>query len=619
MARSGSGGASRRAQRGVALLALLAVAVMVFAYVLTSRLNAASMFVAVDRDHNALVMARAKQALIGWMVINAAGDDASPGRLPCPEAPGDFNTVNEGRASGNCVLPAVGRLPWRQLGLEKLVDAAGEPLWYVVSPNWALASGAPPVKPTINSDTVGQLSLDGDSVVALIIAPGATLSTQACGGAAARAQSRPVAGPPDLRDYLECTNATFPADAAFASSAAGNPFNDQVLAIRTGDLVPALEAAIQQRMQREIAPALKGVYAAAPWRRSTFNVLTSTNPLYPFAAPFSNPQTANFRGAAGTYQGLPPFVYSETAPGSGTACTGDPRCDPLAVQWTGGTLSGASILSPSCTVVTGTTTRLDCSFYYICTILLCNPPTLNYTIQAQATGVGMALRQVNMSAPVGSANVTASIGGASAVFNTAGGINLTLTGTATPTGSGGFLSNLLGNTLCGLPLVEVILGCKQSLISVPIGVLADHPLLDANDATTGWFVRNEWHKYVYYAVADQSTPLALPAHGCDSSNCLRFNDGWYYNIRSLLVLSGSILPGQTRPSASALDYVEFQNGDLGTLYEQRPVRGRGMAPNANAPWNDRVVLVDWNSALQAPVQVIDANIPTVPVNVARLP
>jgi hypothetical protein len=44
-----------------------------------------------------------------------------------------------------------------------------------------------------------------------------------------------------------------------------------------------------------------------------------------------------------------------------------------------------------------------------------------------------------------------------------------------------------------------------------------------------------------------------------------------------------------------------------------------MAPNANAPWNDRVVLVDWNSALQAPVQVIDANIPTVPVNVARLP
>jgi uncharacterized membrane protein YeiB len=35
--------ANRRAQRGMALLGLLAVAVMVFAYVLTSRLNAAAL------------------------------------------------------------------------------------------------------------------------------------------------------------------------------------------------------------------------------------------------------------------------------------------------------------------------------------------------------------------------------------------------------------------------------------------------------------------------------------------------------------------------------------------------------------------------------------------------
>ena len=64
--------ASRRAQRGVALLGLLAVAVMVFAYVLTSRLNAASRFVGIDGDHNARVLARAKQALIGYMAQQAA-------------------------------------------------------------------------------------------------------------------------------------------------------------------------------------------------------------------------------------------------------------------------------------------------------------------------------------------------------------------------------------------------------------------------------------------------------------------------------------------------------------------------------------------------------------------
>jgi hypothetical protein len=77
--------ASRRAQRGAALIGLVAVAVMVFAYVLTSRLNAASQFVGVNREHNAQVLAQAKQALIGWMALNAAGTDANPGRLPCPE------------------------------------------------------------------------------------------------------------------------------------------------------------------------------------------------------------------------------------------------------------------------------------------------------------------------------------------------------------------------------------------------------------------------------------------------------------------------------------------------------------------------------------------------------
>src|SRR3970282_999540 len=108
--------ASRRAQRGIALLGLLAVAVMVFAYVLTSRLNAASKFVDIDRDTNAQVLSQAKRALIGWMAINAATDN-NPGRLPCPQAWGDVGTTNEGRAAGNCSVPAVGWLAWRTLRL----------------------------------------------------------------------------------------------------------------------------------------------------------------------------------------------------------------------------------------------------------------------------------------------------------------------------------------------------------------------------------------------------------------------------------------------------------------------------------------------------------------------
>ena len=177
--------ASARAQRGAALLALLAVAVMVFGYVLASRLNAASQFVAANRDANARALAQAKRALIGLMATTAANStEGNPGRLPCPEAPGYYgDPAQEGIAAPNCSLPAVGRLPWRTLGLEKLVDAAGEPLWYVVSPGWAIPS--PGANLTINSDTVGQLTLDGREAVALVIAPGPVMTVQAGSGCAA--------------------------------------------------------------------------------------------------------------------------------------------------------------------------------------------------------------------------------------------------------------------------------------------------------------------------------------------------------------------------------------------------------------------------------------------------
>jgi hypothetical protein len=96
-------------------------------------------------------------------------------------------------------------------------------------------------------------------------------------------------------------------------------------------------------------------------------------------------------------------------------------------------------------------------------------------------------------------------------------------------------------------------------------------------------------------VAQNNTAAVLPSvGGCDSSNCLRFNDPATRNIRMLLALAGRRLDTQTRPSASLSDYLEFQNADSGTLYEQRPMRMSKLAlPALNAPMNDRLVLVDW--------------------------
>ena len=217
---------ARRAQRGVALMLLLAALVMGAAWYLVRRLDTiAGDYTAASRAYNAQVLARAKQAIIGYVAMQAslAGEN-NPGALPCPEAPASFNSSSgtDGRMASNCTLPVVGRFPWRSIGTDKLVDAAGEPLWYVISTGWAY-NGSNTI---INSNSLGQLNIDGsagsdaDTVVALIIAPGPPVSVTASAGCAAWTQTRPTAAPPDLRNYLECENATSPADASFVTKCA---------------------------------------------------------------------------------------------------------------------------------------------------------------------------------------------------------------------------------------------------------------------------------------------------------------------------------------------------------------------------------------------------------------
>jgi len=79
----------RRLQRGAALLVLLAVLVLGASWFLVSRLDAlsAGIFTASHRNHNALVLSQAKQALIGYVAMNAAqSGENNPGRFPCRKA-----------------------------------------------------------------------------------------------------------------------------------------------------------------------------------------------------------------------------------------------------------------------------------------------------------------------------------------------------------------------------------------------------------------------------------------------------------------------------------------------------------------------------------------------------
>jgi len=577
---------TQRRQRGVALLVMTTIIALGAAWLLVGAFtNAATSREAVNRHDNARVLAEAKHALAGWMIRQAieAGEN-NPGRVPCPEAAGYIGTANEGIAAGNCTLPAVGRLPWRTLGLPKLRDASGEPLWYVVSPGWALPTVSSML--TINSNTVGQLTLDGttNAALALVIAPGPALAVQASTGCTARAQSRSAASP-DFRDYLECENATSPVDASFVTNGPLGSFNDQVVALTRRDVLPGLEAAISKRIEREIVPALKTVYGA------NFGISAAT-PVYPYAAPFADPGpgagTSDFQGVAGTYQGLLPFNQTRNC----TASAANPRCLPNLVGWTTspwayeaggwGTIEGADPLNcfweGDARVCEGTYKEDS-----VCSDPACGGLVIGLT--ATFSNVALGLRaldatQVEIFAhndPLPFDEAIAESGPTTASVSLAsnGTATVTVVGTVPNINSRGWGTHAVFR----LRLRREVIG--------------DHPLLDPNDPTTGWFVRNEWYRLLYYAVAQGQTAAQKATLPCvpgssAPTNCLRYRNAGIQQDgkRAIVLLEGRGLRNQVRPSATLTDYLDTtENTDLGTLYEQARI---------DQSVNDRVIIVDQN-------------------------
>ena len=560
---------ARPAQRGAALLVMLAVLVLGVAWFGVSQLAANANFAAAARERNAETLGRAKAALIGYVAHRAArSGENNPGRLPCPEAPGSAGGTNEGVAAGNCTLPAVGRFPWRTLGVEKLVDVAAEPLWYAVSPGWALV---PPgtATLTINSDTVGQLAIDGEpnAAVALIIAPGPAFAVQAAQGCVARAQSR-SALPPNVRDYLECENATSPADYQFASEGPAGSFNDQVVRITAADVLPAIEAAIAHRIEREIAPLLKSVYASAAWGTST------TNPVFPYAAPFSDPATSDYQGASGTFRGLLPFTFSQSC----NPAT-DPRCSTTFVQWRNAavpvvTLSGVSTPTYGCPVVTGSV--VQCSGTYVAAAA-----SVQLRFSAIATSVAMTLKQFDP------AKIAIRVReAASATWQP-----------ASPMLSGQFNADGSATISAAATMSSVPLTSYAFEIATDIGALADHALLDSSTATsTGWFLRNQWHRLTHYALAPTHAASGGTPRTCTETplTCLEIaNVAPAGKQRAVLILAGRALAGQSRPSANVADFLEFGNAATPAALE-RHAASTAIAPALKKPFNDRIIVVDAN-------------------------
>lgn len=586
--------AGRRRQQGAGLLVLAAALVLGVATILVVRVNEiGTRSIADHRRHNAAVLEHAKRALIGHVAMKAAeAGENNPGRLPCPESPNDAGTADEGRAGSSCApgFPTnknVGRLPWRTLGVDKLLDAKAEPLWYAVSPGWVYA-GANLV---INSNTLSQLTVDGEAntVVAVIIAPDVAMNVQASPGCSAQNQARSAPAPGiNPVNYVECFNsATL---TSFATSGPASSFNDQVLKVTVADLLPAIEAAIAARFEREIAARIRSAYsngdAANP------NPAWPATLALPFAAAFADPTTSAFKGSAASTAGLLPMTYSETSPGSGTACnpgTDGPRCDPTFVSWSGASLSGASVYSANCTATTAT--QVNCTFYRRCTpvfIIFCAAANVPFTLTATAANAGMALRQLNNAASM--TNVNAAPRTSSGVLNNDGSATITLNGEASAPGGLGF-GGVLGNVLCGL-LGGLL--CREESIAVSIRLLADHPLLSTSHATTGWFVRNKWHEAAYYAPAPGVVPSG-PRTCTGSPGCLTVNlHPSATPKRGVLVLAGRSLSGTARPNGTLTDWLEDANCDFNgtTCVPNTTYTARAPTLYFNRTFNDRIAVID---------------------------
>ncbi len=593
MPRSFREGASVSGQRGFALIAIVSLIVLMSAYLLVKQLNAATGFTADRRNHNAKVLNQAKLALIGYVAQHAllASED-NPGRLPCPEAAGFYgDPAQEGKAAPNCAPPVVGRLPWRTLGLDKLVDAASEPLWYVVSPGWALPSSTATL--TINSNTTGLLTVDGvvNNAVALIIAPGAAFTVQAAAGCAARSQTRPTAaGTLDLLNYLECENET-PADAKFVTTGPSGSFNDQVLRVTAADLLPGIEAAIAKRIEREIVPVLKTVYAdpVPPTNPSWGSGISATNPLFPYPAPFANPSTSNYQGAAvtvaGAPQGLLPFNQTQ-----GCDPATDPRCTTTLTAW-----ASPSPAPPPDVIKIGGFGYFQtkaCSWQFSGNDAFCqgeyheddtNPagPGMIIWMSATINNVAMGLRSLDTT----KATIEAENNDASGDPLTIVPPNVTAT-----MNSNGSVTIIVSGTL---PNIDAKGWNTWAYYRIRLkrSVIGDHALLNPVDPLTGWFVRNEWYRLLYYAPAPGHTAAALPTPSCTSGGtCLSVANVTPANKqRAILILAGRSLTNALRPNGNLADYLEFGNADLNATFEQRRV-----SRAISAPFNDRVVVLDSN-------------------------
>lgn len=552
-------------QRGLAMLVLVALFAVAAAYMLVSSLNQSSNAVALARAaKNRDALMQAKAALLAWSSSESLqGGTFKPGALPCP----DRN--NDGNAESSCSSSTrVGRLPYKTLGIAPIYDASGELLWYGISNSFKRSTSNP-----INSDTQGTLTVTGlapaSNVVAVVLAPGARLSTQdrSFSGTICSSTSDPCN---TTSNYLEGLNSDTSSYNDYESrmenttdSVAANLFNDQLLAITQADLMSVVEPAVAAYIAQDVVGQY--VYNSDPtltdsskqWSDNSANRNKSRYfdawGGFPYAATFTDPSSSSFSGTVGKYEGLLPVIDSLSFVGSDY------------YSWTVG--SGSIIKTGG----SGTITSTDCS--------ATTSSNLKCTVSWSGFLVQPTIRMSGTVARVGRAFVR--LPQLSDVTTSGGSI-----GSRTLSGS-------LSSNGAGTVMLDATLPCcfgGTLTITIKNTNLIDNPLISTADPIAGWFTSNEWHMLTYYAVSTGYAPGGAGACAAGGT-CLTVNNlstTPNNNKYAILILGGRSLNGNSRPSSTLGDYLEAQNASTGDrIFEQ----GLRNVSSAGTEINDRVVVI----------------------------
>lgn len=549
---------SRRRQQGVALIVFATVLVLGMAWFTVGALGQAPLTTPEREAETGRALQEAKRALLAYVAQYAARPDTvTPGQMPCPES---VSLASPGEASTSCSATGlnVGRLPWKTLGIDQIRDGYGEPLWYMVRGFR---------NPPINFGTPGQLQLNGETVVALIVAPGVPMQTRStpgtpplgCGKQDQMVAARNTA-PLNPANFIECGVGT----GSVASPGNATWTNDRVIAITAEEWADAIAPAIADRMQRQVAPAMetfRTTTSVTSWGRSYLpnaSTLSATSPT-------TFPEHNNLCGNVGVRSGMPPTatVASGTCGTNWTGYVAPPASD------LGSLLTGLLEFG-GCALVTVPAAGVRCTF----TVLVSGFGFLNPRITLVAPNVGYAFRYVDTS------QIRYQIGAGSWQPASAS----ILTGSVDPAdGTGNFTFR----------------------VSLPLGLLTTlrvfipHPT-DAllADARSAWWINNGWDRYTYYGVSRAATHdpgFAVCNPGGTVTNCLTVSNmpSPANDKRLVLVLTGRRLDGKSWPSPPydailnpnpLSHYWERDNADGDVVYET----GIQAPKDATNPFNDWV-------------------------------